>query len=237
MGRSSLPRHPTGASLAAGPDTVGPAIGGGGLLPRPTLTWRILVAVALLLVLGVAKHVISARAQGPDTLTALPGGRQVTVGLIIGGTPFDSELQTLASAYHVDGVVNLTGASVAEQVTAAAVGQGYLNLPSEPGMVLSWPQLARVAAFLRVHDSGGDAVYLHDDSGGGLAVATADMLLLLRGDSPEAASGWMTLAERKSLTGAQSQAIAELSAALAGTAAATSTEPRNPYAAASVTPW
>jgi hypothetical protein len=230
----------TSTPLPVAQALVEPAVAGGGRLPRRTLVLRGLVAVLLLVVLAVGKHVISARETGPDSLAALPGGRYVTVGLVIGGDPLDSQLQTLATGYHVDGVVNLTGPNVAEQVTAAALSEAYLFEPVASGAAPTWPQLAALAAFMRARAGGVRTVYLHDENGGGAAVVTAQMLLLLRGDTAAQASGWLTAAERHSLRPAQSRAIAQLSSALArnaNAARATGNQPANPYAAAIVTDW
>ena len=54
---------------------------------------------------------------------------------------------------------------------------------------------------MRRYTAGGDSVYLHDDVGGGRAVTTAAMLLLLRGQSWLAVSAEMTTAELASLSG------------------------------------
>jgi hypothetical protein len=206
-----------------------PAVGEGGRLPRRQLVRRLLAALLLLALLGAAKVFVSARESGSFTLGALPGGHLVAPGLVIGGTPQDTDLQTLADSYAVAGVINLAGPSVAEQVTTAALHQSYLNLPLAPGTAPTWPQLAALAAFMRAHGTAGHVVYLHDTVGGGQAVTAADMLLLLRGESATAISRDMTTAELQSLDASQRRAIRELAAALAGPGRGSRA---NPYASA-----
>lgn len=127
-------------------------------------------------------------------------------GVYQGAIPSDYDMQSLATYFHVDGIVNLGSPSVAEQVTAASLHEDYLYLPVPAGQPLSWPQLRELTEFVARHDQGADAVYLHDDDGGGRVVSAADMLLLLHGMS--------TAGDQAGLSGAQSAAVAELSADL-----------------------
>jgi hypothetical protein len=214
-----------------------PALGGGGRLPRSILLKRIVAGLLLLLFLGIAKHFIAARESGPGSLSSLPDGRFVTTGLVIGGTPLDSDLQALADGYHVDGVINIGDASVAEQVTASSLHQAYHFLYTAPGNAPTWSQLASLLVFMHKYASAGETVYMHDSSGGGRAVTTADMLLLLRGESWRRASVWMTAAERQSLSGNQRRAIQQLISALLPETSEGNSGQRNPYAAARVTSW
>jgi hypothetical protein len=91
-----------------------------------------------------------------------------------------------------------------------------------------------LVSFMRRHTAGGGSVYLHDDVGGGRVVATADMLLLLRGEAWPAVSRGMTTAELHSLSNGQLLAIEQLISAL---------DPIGrspvgaPYAAARIDPW
>lgn len=217
------------------PQLMRPALGGGGLLPRKVLVRRSAVGFVLILLLGLAKHVVSSREIGPDPLGGLSGGRSVTIGLAVGGAPTDYDLQVLAESYQVDGVVNLGGASVAEQVTAASLHQAYLRLAVAPEAAPTWVQLKTLVGFMRSHTSHGRSVYMHDDVGGGRAVATADMLLLLRGEAWSAVSQGMTAAEQRSLSDDQLRAIQQLISALSHPGLHSS--PNNPYAAARVGPW
>jgi hypothetical protein len=216
------------------PAQVRPAIGQAGRLPRKVAIRRSAVALGLLILLGLAKLVVSHLEDRPDTLSALPGDRAEAAGLDIGGAPSDSDLQALAASYRVDGIVNLGTPSVAEQAAAASLGQAYLRLAVPPGAGPTWPQLRALAGFLRRHTARGSAVYLHDDAGGGRAVTTADMLLLLRGEAWSKVSRGMTTAQLQSLSDGQLLAINQLVIVLhpAGNPPA-----GNPYAAARLDPW
>jgi hypothetical protein len=143
-----------------------------------------------------------------------PAVQAVARGLFIGAAPGDADLQDLADGYRVDAVVNLDAPSVAEQVTAASLHQAYLYLPLSAGMSPTSAQLRVLAGFMRRYTAGGSWVYLHDDVGGGRAVTTAAMLLLLRGQTWSAASGQMTTADLDSLSGGQWLAIQRLEDAL-----------------------
>jgi len=96
-------------------------------------------------------------------------------------------------------------------------------------------QLSVLAEFLRSHTSQSRSVYLHDDVGGGRAVATAEMLLLLRGESWSAVSKGAPAAERRSLSANQLLSIQQLIKALSHQGLHSSAS--NPYAAAQVEPW
>ena len=109
------------------------------------LAWLGVFAVVLILLLGVTKHVVAGREVGINPLSALPGGRQVTVGLDIGGEPNDYDLEALAASYNVDGVVNLSGPNIAEQVTAASLHLGYLSLSVAPDAAPTRTQLQMLA--------------------------------------------------------------------------------------------
>src|SRR5450759_4549045 len=113
------------------PTRVRPAIGTGGRLPRKVLIRRSAVALGLIVLLGLAKLLVSHLETGGDSLSA--PSRVVAAGLDIGGAPSDYDLQALAASFRVDGVVNLGTPSVAEQVTAASLHQGYLYLAVAPG--------------------------------------------------------------------------------------------------------
>ncbi|MGD0063802.1 MAG: hypothetical protein ABSB76_10210 [Streptosporangiaceae bacterium] len=208
------------------------AVGAGGRLSGWVLTRRYVLALVLVLLLGVAKILVAQRVVSVDTL--VPPEHVVTSGLLIGGTPSDADLVELAADLKVDGVVNLVGPDVAEQVTAASLHQGYLYLPVAPNTAPTWPQLRELAAFMRGHAKGGALVYLHDDVGGGRAATAAEMLLLLDGRGIPAASADMTAAERGSMCDCQRLALQRLSAALhpAGHVPA-----GDPYAAARLDPW
>lgn len=216
------------------PKQIQPAIGGGGRLSRKVLVWQGVVALVLILLLGVTKHVVAAREIGPDPLSALPGGRTVTVGLYIGGVPTDDDLQALAASYGVRGVVNLSGPNIAEQVTTASLHLGYMRLAVAPSAAPTWTQLHMLANFMRSYTSRGDSVYLHDDVGGGGAVATAGMLLLLRGETWPTVQQAMTTAELRSLSNSQSRAIEQLISALHSS---DQSRPGNPYSGAWIDRW
>ena len=216
------------------PTQVQPTIGGGGRLPGKVLAWQGVVALVLILLLGVAKHVVAARESGPDQLSALPGGRTVTVGLDIGGAPTDYDLQALAASYQVDGVVNLSGPNVAEQVTTTSLNLGYLRSALASDAAPTLTQLHMLASFMQRYSQGSGSVYLHDDVGGGRAVATVGMLLLLRGETWPKVQQAMTTVELQSLSIGQSRAIKQLISALHS-----NDQPRrgNPYSGARIDPW
>jgi len=209
-----------------------PAIGPGGRPPRKVLVRRSAVALALILLLGLAKLVVS---QGIIKVhSTSPPGRAVAAGLLIGGVPTDVDLQELAAGFRVDGVVNLSSPDVAEQVTAASLHQGYLYLAVRPDAAPTWRQLRVLVSFMRGHTAAGALVYLHDDGGGGRAVTTAAMLLLLRGQAWPAVSAEMTPAELGSLCECQRLAIKRLRSALHPIGHSSA---GNPYAAARLDPW
>jgi hypothetical protein len=143
-----------------------------------------------------------------------PAVQAVASGLLIGGTPSDADLQNLADGYRVDAVVNLDAPSVAEQVTATSLHQAYLYLPLSAGMSPTWAQLRVLAGFMRRYTARGGSVYLHDDVGGGRAVTTAAMLLLLRGQTWSAASAEITTPDLDSLSDGQWLAVERLEDAL-----------------------
>jgi hypothetical protein len=209
----------------------GPVVGGGGRLPRSTLVWRGAVALTVILLLLVAKLGVSHGVIKVRTM--IPPSHAVADGLLVGAAPSDSDLQQLASDLHVRGVVNLSAPSVAEQVTAASLHLGYLSLPLPDQASPSWPQLRQLASFARRYTAGGASVFLHDDVGGGRAVVTAVMLLLLRGQAWPEVSAELTPQEFLSLCDCQRRDINRLRSALR----ATGPKGRNPYAAARLDPW
>ena len=213
---------------------VRPAIGGGGRLPRKALIWQGVIALALVLLLGVAKHLVAAGEVGSDPLSELAGGQVAAAGLDFGGAPQDFELEALAASYRVDGVVRLQAPSVAEQATAASLHVGYLLLTVPPGAAPTWPQLETLASFMRAHAGHGDFVYLHDDVGGGRAVATVCMLLLLRGSTWAAVQQEMTAPALSTLSERQEQAVKQLISALQSHGRHLA---GNPYAKARTDPW
>jgi hypothetical protein len=178
--------------------------------------------------------VVTAREVGPDPLGALPGGQMVAPGLDIGGEPEDYQVQAMAGSYQVDGLVNLLGPSVAEQVTAASLHLGYLDLDVASGAAPTWTQLQTLAGFMRTHTRNGDSVYVHDDVGGGRAVVTACMLLLLRGDSWATVRGDVTAQTLSALSPAETQAVDQLRSALAARGKSLA---GNPYSKARIDRW
>jgi hypothetical protein len=212
-----------------------PAIGGGGRQPRKILGWQAAIGIVLIVLLIVVKQAVAARETGgSNPLASLPGGQTVAAGLDIGGTPTDYDLQGLAGSYQVDGVVNLTGPDVAEQVAAASLQLPYVRLTISPGAAPTWTQLRTLAGFMHSHATRGFFVYLHDDAGGGRSVAAAAMLLLLRGGSWPAIREDFTAGELMSLSPAQSRAIGQLASALRS---AGRPLPGNPYSGAKLAPW
>lgn len=191
---------------------AGPAIGRGGRLPRRTLVRRYALALALILLLGLAKMLITPGVN--NVVSMVQPDRVVTPGLIIGAAPTDTELQELAADLKVGGVVNLGPPSVAEQATATSLHQAYLYLAVPQGDAPTQTQLRLLAGFVRHYTERGGWVYLHDDVDGGRAVTTAAMLLLLRGQPWAAVSAQLTPAALGSLTDDQRLALNQLRAAL-----------------------
>jgi hypothetical protein len=225
----------TNEARSAGlPVQVRSALGGGGWQPRKVLIWEGAIGLLLLVLMLLAKHVISARELGANPLAALPGGKQVAAGLDIGGVPTDVDLTGLAGSYNVDGVVNLTGPKFGEQATCVYLHVSYMQLAVASDAAPTPTQLHTLATFMRSNTSKGDYVYLHDDGGGGIAVSTASMLLIMKGESWQAVQKDLTSGELASLSSGQKRAIAQLTAALA---AQGHFLPGNPYAGARIYRW
>lgn len=222
------------ARSAGLPGQVRSAIGGGGRQPRKVLFCAGAIGLLLLVLMLLVKHVISAREFGTNPLAALPGGKQVAAGLDIGGVPTDVDLTGLAGSYNVDGVVNLTGPKFGEQATCAYLHVSYMQLAVAAAAAPPLTQLHTLAAFMHSNTAKGDYVYLHDDGGGGIAVSTASMLLIMKGQSWQAVQKDLTSGELASLSSAQKRAIAQLTAALA---AQGHFLPGNPYNGARIYPW
>jgi hypothetical protein len=215
--------------------TSRPMLGGGGRLPRQTLIRRGAVAVALAAALlaaklGVSHGVIKVR-------TLIPPSHAVAAGLLVGAAPSDADLQQLAEEFHVDGVVNLSAPNVAEQATAASLHLGYLHLPLADQQSPTWPDLQKLAGFMRAYTAGSANVFIHDDAGGGRAVVTAAMLLLLRGQAWPAVSAELTSDELGSLCDCQRRAIGRLVLALHPSGSTNRSLAHDPYAAARLDPW
>lgn len=211
-----------------------PAIGGGGRLPRKILVWEAVIALVLILLLLGAKHVVASREIGNDPLASLPGGRTVVTGMDIGGVPDDIDLEALAASYKVDGLVNLAGPSVAEQVTASSLHLSYLHVPVAPGKAPTRVQLQTLAAFMSKFATHGNYIYLHDDVGGPRAVTAASMLLLLRGTPWRTVQRAVTASQLSTLTSTQSKAIQQLIAALKADGKPV---PGNLYSDVRIYPW
>ena len=206
-----------------------PAIGPGGSLPHRVRRRRYAAIVVLLLLLGLAKSQIP-RAAAEAYLAAGPG-TPVVPGLVIGPAPGDGDLQQMAGSARIGGVVNLGSPSVAEQVTAAALHLAYLRIPVPLGGAPTWRQLRVLVVFMRIHTTGGDYVYLHDDTGDGRAATAAVMLLMLRSGS------WHGTVTGVGATGcgcAQRLAIRQLGSALRPRHGVL---PGNPYSAARRDSW
>ena len=211
---------------------MNPAIGAGGHLPRWVLVRRYGLALVVILLLGLAKFLIAQKVISIVSLT--PPERVVASGLLTGPAPDDADLEEFAADLRVEGVVNLAGPNVAEQVTAASLHQAYLYLAVSPGAAPTWAQLLYLARFVHRSTERGGWVYVHDDAGGARAATTAAMLLLLRGQTWATVSAEITPAALRLLGGHQRLALERLRSALdqAGRSPA-----GNPYAAARLEPW
>ena len=161
----------------------------------------------------------------------------MTSGLLIGATPADADLEDFAADFGVDAVVNVGSPSVAEQVTAASLHQGYLYLAMPVGAAPTWTQLRPLAGFMRRYTERGHWVYLHDDTGGPQALTTVAMLLLLRGQTWAAVVNRITPAGLSSLDTRQRLALEQLSSALHHAGPQGRKPSGNPYAAARLEPW
>jgi len=217
------------------PVRVSPAIGAGAPLPRWTLIRRYTLALALIVALGLGKIVIANKAISDVSLSS--PDRVMTSGLLIGATPADADLEDFAADFGVDAVVNVGSPSVAEQVTAASLHQGYLYLAMPVGAAPTWTQLRPLAGFMRRYTERGHWVYLHDDTGGPQALTTVAMLLLLRGQTWAAVVNRITPAGLSSLDTRQRLALEQLSSALHHAGPQGRKPSGNPYAAARLEPW
>lgn len=196
------------------PAPARPAIGGGGRQPRKVLRWQAAIGLLLIILMLGLKHYVASRETGTNPLAALSGGNQIAAGLDIGGIPTDDQLEGLAGSYGVDGVINLSAPSVGEQVTCAYLKVSYTHAMVASGTAPTLAQLHTLASFMRSHTSGGAYVFLHDEGGGGVAVATASMLLIMKGEAWPVVQQNLDSGEIASLTPAQMQAITELTSAL-----------------------
>lgn len=202
------------APRAGQPAPARSAIGGGGRQPRKVLRWQAAIALLLVILMLGLKHYVASKEQGNNPLAALPGGDQVAAGLDIGGIPTDLQLEGLVGSYGVDGVINLSAPSVGEQAACAFLKVSYIHATVPNGTAPTLAQLRMLASFMRSHTSGGAYVFLHDEAGGGVAVATASMLLLMKGESWPTIQQGLDSGQIASLTAAQMRAMTELTSAL-----------------------
>lgn len=196
------------------PALARPAIGGGGRQPRKVLRWQAAIALLLIIAMLGLKHFVAGREEGNNPLAALPGGDQLAAGLDIGGIPTDIELQGLAGSYGVDAVINLSAPSVGEQAACSFLKISYMHAVVATDTAPTLAQLDTLAGFMHSHTSDGAYVFLHDEGGGGVAVATSSMLLLMKGESWPVIQQGLNSGQISSLSTAQTQAITELRTAL-----------------------
>jgi hypothetical protein len=196
------------------PAPAQPAIGAGGRQPRKVLRRLAAVGILLIILMLGLKHFVASRETGNNPLAALPGGNQLAAGMDVGGIPTDDQLEGLAGSYGVDGVISLSAPSVGEQVTCAYLKVSYMHAVVATGTAPTLAQLRTLASFMHSHTSGGAYVFLHDEGGGGVAVATASMLLLMKGESWPTVQHELDSGEIASVTTGQMQAITELTSAL-----------------------
>jgi hypothetical protein len=210
-----------------------PAIGAVGPLPRRARLVRLGVALGFAVALLAGRFLLNVGATAP--LPPLPGAAKVTQDLLRGGQPDDLDLEMLAEHYRVRAVVNINRPSVEERAVTAAQHQAYLEIPIASDAAPTWPQLATIAEFLERYTRHGQIVYLHDNSGGGPAVATTEMLFLLRGE-PLRQVLHSTGREQRSLSGEQVLDVFELAAALTS-GSRRAERSRNPYYGAHPISW
>jgi hypothetical protein len=174
-------------------------------------------------------------AGGNPPVPPLAGAVRVTQNLLRGGQPDDFDLASMAKQYRVRAVVNISGPSVAERAVSQALHQGYLESPVAAGAAPSWPQLATIAEFVHRYTAKNQLVYLHDDNGGGRALATTRMLLLLRGQPLQQVVP-ATRGYEQSMSSQQVLDVFELAAALISGHRVRRTS-QNPYADAHLVRW
>lgn len=191
------------------------AIGVGHLVRGRALAVRLLVLGVVVGLAAGALGLKAVRRTNPQSLPPLPGVARVTPHLVRGGQPADFELRQLRDAYHVRAVVNLRFAAAdAEADIAASFGLDFLRLPLATGEAPTAADLATLVTFVRRYDSGSDVVLVHDDVGGGRAITASLMLLMLRGESLDAATSSLSPEERQRLSTWQWSGLASLHQAL-----------------------
>lgn len=230
-------RIATGAPT--GGPAAGPAIGGRGGIPVRAAALRLTVAVACVFLLLGLKVLIADTKPATSTLPPIRGAAQVTAHLLRGGRPTDVDLVNMIRQNHVAAVVDITSPSIAEQASTRYLRLRYLETPVAGDGAPTLAQLDRIAALVRRTGSQGRTVYLHDDDGTERAVATTEMLLLLRGESLTAVRAARTPAEARLLTPVEVVAIGQLAGALAtpSEVPAAGVVAGNPYAGARRIVW
>jgi hypothetical protein len=200
---------------AAHRSAVTPAVGFGHLIRGRALVGRLLLlAIVVALAAGALWFKTLTRAN-PDALPPLPGVARVTPHVIRGGQPADFDLLQLRNAYRVRAVVTLRlSAADTEGDIAAGFGLGFLPLPIATDEAPTAAGLATLVAFLRRYATGSAVVYIHDDIGGGRAITTGLMLLMLRGESLGAATSTLLPGEERRLSPHQWTALVSLFQAL-----------------------
>ena len=195
-----------------GPEGGLPALGPGTWVTRPSMLRRLAVVALVLLALLGAKIVVGALEQN-NSLGLLTNAKQLTPWLLVGAAPTDAGTQALASNLNVDGVVDLTGASMAVRASAAFLHMGFIRESLNPGEAPTAAQLQDLVAFVSRFTAGGKAVYLYDDTGGGRALVTADMLWLMKGGTWQEVRSQMSRADWRQLSSRQVGALNRVRAA------------------------
>ncbi|SCL24184.1 hypothetical protein GA0070624_2873 [Micromonospora rhizosphaerae] len=197
------------------------AVGPGHLVRGRALAARLLVLVTFAVLAGGALGLKAAGRGEREPLPPLPGVARVTPHVLRGGQPDDFQLRLLRDSYHVRAIVNLRHASGAESDIAASFGLDFLGLPLAVGEAPTTADLATLASFVRRYENGSAVVLVHDDVGGGRAVTTGLMLLMLRGESLDAVTGTLPAADKRHLSAGQWDALRALNQVLAGPGRAT----------------
>jgi len=192
-----------------------PAIGGRGWLPRHTRIIRVIVVLAAVIVLLGAKILLASVSGRTTSSPRHPGLAIVSPGLLSGSKPSDVDLHSMAERWNVRAVANVGQPSIEERAVTAGLQQGYLESPLAARQAPTWPQLENLGRFLQLQRGGGIA-YIHDDgeAGGGRAVVTAQMLLLLSGTSLPEVLRKMTAEDYRSLSNEQLIRVRDLATAL-----------------------
>ncbi|HTV12904.1 MAG TPA: hypothetical protein VME20_13700 [Acidimicrobiales bacterium] len=194
-----------------------PGLGGGTWLPRASVLRRLAVVPLVVVLLLLAKVVVGHLEQN-DSLANLPHASRMAPNLFVGGPPTDAGSLVLANNLDVDGVIDVTGASIAVEASSGFLHQGFLLESVDPGRAPTVAQLRAMVAFVSRYALKDKNVYLYDDTGGGRALVTSAMLVVLRAPSSQGAHGALSQRQWHQLSATQRKAFDQVQAAVTGEA-------------------